>query len=98
MYLSVTHMCTYTHAHIQACTHKHAYTKHIHTHNSAPSSWLPPDLSKTTLFEGKVYNVILYQLPPFVEITNWDGSGENGDPGNVNGTRIPEDGSLSGLT
>lgn len=46
--------------------------------------------------ENAVYSVILYDIPPYVKIK--DIEGVRGDPGNVNQTRTPHNGGLTGIT
>ena len=60
--------------------------------------WNSPDsLGKgASGLENTTYSVILYEIAPFVSIN--DVEAVQGDPGNVNQTRTPRNGGLSGIT
>ena len=64
--------------------------------NSAP--WVPPDISEDSAYAGKTYTVVLYHIPPFVEISDWAATINNTDPGNIKGTRTMAGGEITGLT
>ncbi len=60
-----------------------------------PVLWLPPtDEAEASSLLGIVFDVIVYQIPPFVDIDSPEGLI---DPGNVNQTRTPENGGLTGF-
>ena len=46
--------------------------------------------------QNATYNVVLYEIPPFVRLEDFEAL--NGDPGNVNQTRTPRNGGISGIT
>mmetsp|Transcript_33754 Transcript_33754/g.81795 ORF Transcript_33754/g.81795 Transcript_33754/m.81795 type:complete len:660 (+) Transcript_33754:187-2166(+) len=62
------------------------------------TSWTSPDSlgTSTPIFANYTFKVVLYHVPPFVVIE--DKEAEEGDPGNLNNTRTPGNGKLSGLT
>jgi len=65
--------------------------------------WNSPESvgAPSTEFQNYTYNVVLYHVPPFVNIDDREasaGGDETSDPGNRNQTRTPENGGISGIT
>eukprot|EP00960_Hanusia_phi_P059704 764264-Hanusia_phi.AAC.1 len=69
--------------------------------NSQSKIFYDPGTQKTLpCFQGYTYSAIIYHDPPFVIIDDYfaNGTAGNSDPGNVNQTRTPANGKLSGLS
>jgi hypothetical protein len=65
------------------------------------SFWAPPNPAtgkESNVFKGRQFTVVLYHLPPFVNIRRWRAVGIQNDPGNMLQTRTRQNGDLSGLT
>jgi hypothetical protein len=60
--------------------------------------WSSPDSIGTGAsgLDNATYSVILYEIPPFVRLTDFEAV--EGDPGNVNQTRTARNGGISGIT
>lgn len=61
-----------------------------------PTKWVPPSLgTSVSPLAGKTYQVVVYEILPFVRIADEKGLV---DPGNVNQTRTSANGDIAGLT